>query len=380
MSKTPNAPASVGRPFAMAACALAAFTLSGCSSLSSLTGGDKIDYRSQAGKTAPLEVPPDLTQLARDGRFRPQGGTVTASGAAAPAGAAATAAAVAPSAVGGLRVERAGQTRWLVSGATPEALWPQIKAFWQERGFVIENENAQTGVMETAWAENRAKIPQGAIRSLIGRALDAFYSTAERDRFRTRLERTASGTEIYVSHRGMVEVYSSSQKDSTVWQPRPADPELEAEMLSRLMVRLGAPDAAAATQAVARAPETPARPRAAAAASTATSLTLEDPFDRAWRRVGIALDRSGFTVEDRDRAAGLYFVRYVDPASAGKDEPNFISRLFGGDNKGGAPVRYRVLVKADGNRVAVSVQNSQGAAETGEPARQIIGLLSSELR
>lgn len=379
MLKIPPAAQVAGRPAVLLACALAAASLSGCSSLGSLTGGDKIDYRSQAGKTAPLEVPPDLTQLARDGRFRPQGGTVTASGTAAPT-AASAAPAVAPSAVGPVRVERQGQVRWLVSSATPEAIWPQVKAFWQERGFVIETENAQTGVMETAWAENRAKIPQGAIRSLIGRALDALYSTAERDRFRTRLERTPTGTEIYVSHRGMVEVYSSSQKDSTVWQPRPADPELEAEMLSRLMVRLGAPEASATPQAVARAPESPARPRPAAAASTATSLSLEDSFDRAWRRVGLALDRTGFTVEDRDRAAGLYFVRYVDPATAGKDEPSLLSRLFGGDGKSGTPVRYRVLVKADGPKVVVSVQTGQGAAETGEPARQIIGLLSAELR
>ena len=373
---------SPGRLALTLSVAAAALLLGGCSSLQNMVLGDKIDYRSQANKTQPLEVPPDLTQLARDGRYRPPGGTVTASGQATPAaGAAATSGAqtVAPSAIGNIRVEREGMVRWLVVPAAPEAVWPQVKAFWLERGFVIEVENAQAGVLETGWAENRARIPQGFLRNLIGRALDAVYSTAERDRFRTRLERTAAGTEVYVSHRGMVEVYTSSQRETTVWQPRPADPELEAEMLSRLMVKLGAPEASA-PQAVAQAAPAPARPRAAAPASNATSLEFEDSFDRAWRRVGLALDRSGFTVEDRDRAAGLYFVRYVDPATAGKDEPGFLSKLFGGDGKGSAPVRYRVLVKAEGAKIRVSVQNSQGTPETGAPARQIIGLLSSELR
>jgi outer membrane protein assembly factor BamC len=360
----------------------AAVFLGGCSSLQNMVLGDKIDYRSQANKTEPLEVPPDLTQLARDGRYRPPGGTVTASGQAGAPGAAASPApqqAVAPAKIGNIRVEREGMVRWLVVPAAPEAVWPQVRAFWLERGFQIEAENAQTGVMETGWAENRARIPQGFLRSLIGRALDALYSTAERDRFRTRLERTAAGTEVYVSHRGMVEVYTSSQRETTVWQPRPADPELEAEMLSRLMVKLGAPEASA-PQAVAQAAPAPARPRAPAVASTATSLEFEDSIDRAWRRVGLALDRSGFTVEDRDRAAGVYFVRYVDPATAGKDEPGFLSKLFGGDGKGSGPVRYRVLVKAEGTKVKVSVQTSQGAPETGTPAQQIIGLLTTELR
>ena len=364
---------------AAVACATA-LMLGGCSSLDGLFGGSKVDYRSQAGKTAPLDVPPDLTQLAREGRFRATSGTVSASGMEARSATTAATAQVAPTAVGDMRVERLGQQRWLVVPMPPEQVWPVVKAFWTERGFTFDVENAQTGVLETGWAENRAKIPEDFIRRTIGRVFDALYSSGERDRYRTRLERTATGTEVYISHRAMEEVYTSVQKDGTTWRPKPSDPQLEAEMLSALMVRLGAKDEVART-AVAKTPpaSAPAQARPAPAASGATTLVVDDDFDRAWRRVGLALDRSGFSVEDRDRAAGLFFVRYVDPALAGKEEPGFLSKWFGKGDK--APVqRLRVQLKAEGGKTTVSVQNSQGAPETGDAAKRIIGQLSTDLR
>ena len=360
--------------------------LGGCSTLDGLFGGSKVDYRSQSQKTAPLEVPPDLTQLAREGRFRSATGTVSATGMESRGQAAAATAQVAPTTLGNIRVERDGLQRWLSVPLPPEQVWPMVKSFWTERGFTFEVENPQTGVLETAWTENRAKIPEDFIRRTIGRVFDALYSTGERDRFRTRLERTAAGTEIYISHRAMEEVYTSAQKDGTTWRAKPADPQVEAEMLTSLMIRLGVKDDVA-RESVAKAgaapatPSTQARPApgAAAAGAGATSLWVEDDFDRAWRRVGLALDRSGFSVEDRDRAAGLYFVRYVDPALAGKEEPGFLSRWFGKDEKA-AVQRLRVVLKAEGGKTQVTIQNSQGAPETGEAARRIIAQMSAGLR
>src|SRR5213075_1846753 len=108
----------------------------------------------------------------------------------------------------------------------------------------------------------------------------------------------------------------------TMWQPRPADPELEAEFLRRLMVKLGVP----AAQSAAAAAVTPDKPGSrVSTVNNQPVLVIDDAFDRAWRRVGLALDRTGFTVEDRDRAQGLYFVRYVDPALAGREQPGFFS-------------------------------------------------------
>ena len=384
-----QAPAHRASPFPVAprvtvlplAACLATLTLSGCSSLDGLFGGSKVDYRTQAAKTAPLEVPPDLTQLSREGRFRTSPDTVSAAGLQSRAVVTASTSQVAPNAVGDIRVERQGSQRWLSVPLPPEQVWPVVKAFWAERGFALEVENAQTGVMETAWTENRTKIPEDFIRRTIGRVFDALYSTGERDRYRTRLERTASGTEVYITHRAMEEVYTSAQKESTTWRPKAPDPQAEAEMLSALMVRLGTKeDVAREAMGKAATSSAPSRPTAAATgAAGATSLVVEDDFDRAWRRVGLALDRSGFSVEDRDRAAGLFFVRYVDPALAGKEEPGFLSRWFGKAEP--APVqRLRVLLKAEGGKTTVTVQNSQGAPETGAAARRIIGEVSAALR
>ena len=166
----------------------------------------------------------------------------------------------------------------------------------------------QAGVMETDWAENRAKIPQDFIRSTIGKVFDGLYSTGERDKFRTRLERNEDGsTEIFISHRGAIEVLTGQMKDRTMWTARAADPELEAEFLARLMTRLGSDEKVAkATVAAAKAE----RPRALLEKDKSGSyLKVDESFERTWRRVGLALDRVGFTVEDRDRTRGLYFVR-----------------------------------------------------------------------
>jgi outer membrane protein assembly factor BamC len=356
--------------------------LAGCSSVESFLSGDKVDYRSGGVRTPALEVPPDLTQLAKEGRFQSTTGVVSAaamqSGTAAPAAAAASAPASARAP--DLRVERAGDKRWLVTSLKPEQLWPQLQAFWKERGFNLVTDQADAGIMETDWAENRAKLPQDPVRNMVGRLLDSFYSTGERDKFRTRVERTASGSEVYITHRGMVEVYTNTLRDATVWQPRAADPELEAEFLARLMVKLGVKEEQARSTVAVAAPNLPARARVLEGRAAAT-LQVDDGFDRAWRRVGLALDRSGFTVEDRDRAQGLYFVRYVDPKSAGKEEPGFFARLFGrgGDGPTG-PQRYRVFVQGQGESSTVSVLNAQGGPENGDAGKRIVALLVDDLK
>jgi len=344
--------------------------------------GEKIDYRGAKVKSTPLEVPPDLTQLAVDPRFQPQAGTISAAALQLPAAAAASspaAQAVAAQTSGDMRIEREGNQRWLTTTLTPEELWPQLQEFWKERGFTLTTDLPNVGVMETDWAENRAKIPGDLLRNTLGKLIDSLYSTGERDKFRTRVERTPGGSEVFISHRGMEEVYSNTAKDSTVWQPRPTDPQLEGEFLSRLMVKLGATTAqakAAAAQAALVPVATHAR---VVEGQPAATLQVDDGFDRAWRRVGLALDRSGFTVEDRDRAQGTFFVRYIDPAQAGKEEPGFFSKLFKGDKLAG-PVRYRINVKAEGESTLVSVLSSKGDPENGDNGKRIVKLLVDDLK
>ena len=282
-------------------------------------------------------------------------------------------------------MERAGTQRWLVVDQPPDAVWPVIKEFWQEQGFIIATDNPEVGFMQTDWAENRAKIPQGWIRSVIGKVSDNVYSTPERDRYRTRIERgTKPGTtEIYITHRGAYEVYVADanlrQTGKTMWQPMPPDPDLEAEMLQRLMVKFGVKQEVAA----AKVKDTKFEPRAVLSKGEGgvPVLTLTDDFDRGWRRVGLSLDRLGFTVQDRDRKAGTYFVRYVNPGGAPKDS-SFLSKLafWDTDVPPGKAADYRISVVGAGNTTRVTVVGTDGKPMSSEAAGRILTVLQEDLK
>jgi len=359
--------------------------VSGCSFMES----KKVDYKS-AGTVPSLEAPPDLVLPARDTRF-----DVPAAG---PAGSATFSSydkdrdgktqagtQVLLPRIDKVSIERAGSQRWLVVSLPAKDVWPVVKDFWQELGFIVSQESPETGIMETDWAENRAKVPQEGIRKWIGKALDFAYSTAERDKFRSRIETAADGrTEIYISHRGMVEVYEGTQtgsdegKGRTMWQPRPADPELEAEMLARLMTRFGVDQKDAQGLLAEKGPA----PQAALIKSgdAEPGLSLPDPFDRAWRRVGLALDRVGFVVEDRDRVAGTYFVRYADPEASKKK--GFLDKLafWRSDDSKAAALKYQVQVKESGGTTNVSVRMEDGKPARNETGNRIATLLYEQLK
>ena len=340
----------------------------------SVLQGDKVDYKS-AGKAPSLEVPPDLTKLSRETRYTVPGAPVTASGYQSGQANTQTVPTAAQS-LGDVRIERAGTQRWLVVKRPAEKLWDLVKDFWQESGFVLTMDQPTLGIMETDWAENRAKIPQGIIRETLGKVFDFLYSTGERDKFRTRFERNADGgTDIFVSHRGMVEVYSTAQKDQTVWQPRATDPELEAEFLRRLMIKLGVtPDQTMAL--------TEASPSEAVSQMITVNgqpvVKIDESFDQAWRRVGLALDRTNFTVEDRDRAKGIYFVRYVAPVSD-KIDDGFFSNLFKSKPEPMAQ-KFRISVVSDLGISTVSVQNADGLAPDADDAQRIVKLIADDLK
>jgi outer membrane protein assembly factor BamC len=356
-----------------------AFSLAACTTVFE---SDKVDYKASK-KAAPLDIPPDLTQLQKDNRYAvPDGrGVATASGfqqqrGATPAVAAASGEQIGQVPTDTIRIERNGNQRWLVVKESPEQLWPQLLEFWHNSGFTVETESPQTGIMETNWAENRAKIPQDFIRRTIGKVFDSAYSTGERDKFRTRLERRPDGTtEVYISHRGVEEVLTGPQKEIATWAARPNDPELEAEFLGRLMAQLTGTKVKEATAFVTNAPLEPQH-----AKLEGSKVVVDEGFDRAWRRVGLALDRVGFTVEDRDRVQGIYFVRYVDPDAVKKE--GFFSKLFGGEDKNKEAQKFRVIVSTVPNATTtdVTVQTNDGKPETSPTGAKILKLLVDELK
>ena len=355
----------------------------------------KIDYKSLGGARLPtLEVPPDLVVPASDNRYAVPdvnpAGSATFSAydkARADKPKAAGEQALLPR-VDRASIERAGTQRWLLVQAPAVEVWSVVKDFWQENGFIITLEQPDTGVLETDWAENRSKVPQEGIRKWIGKAMDNIYSTGERDKFRTRLESTAgsNATEIYVSHRGMVEVFEGTQGGSdqgqgrTMWQPRPSDPELEAEMLRRLMLRFGIEESRAKVLIAEKA--APPRVTLGKSSDGTASLTIPDAFDRAWRRVGLSLDRIGFAVEDRDRAGGIYYVRYADPDANTRKDKSFLSKLafWSGDDAKAKTLKYQVRLKAGGELTSVGVYMEDGKPANNETGSRILGLLHEQLK
>ena len=371
-----------------------ALALAGVISLSACTTvlePNRIDYKSASkAATVALDVPPDLTQIRRDSRFgipESNQGSATASSYNLQKNDKNVVLAngvVAPLQLKEMRIDRDGTQRWLVVKGSPDAIWPQLKDFWQELGFVINLENQDTGVMETDWAENRAKIPQDIIRNTIGKVLDGLYSTGERDKFRTRVERLADGNiEIYISHRGAQEVLVGSQKESTVWSTRPSDSGLEAEFLSRLMVKLGA-GVEGAKLAVNSA--SPAKARSnLLKVENLSYVETDEGFDRSWRRVGLALDRIGFTVEDRDRSKGVYYVRYIDQDIDAKTKgasQGFFAKLFswGSSDTVKNAQKYRIFVKESGESSHITVHGEDGKVDASPIAEKILQLLNDQLK
>ena len=363
--------------------------VTGCSLMSLLPESKKMDYKTGGGKKLPpLEIPPDLTAPSTDERYivpdiNPSGSATYSAYSkdrVAKPGAGST---LLPASDGsGARIERSGTQRWLVVNGGAELVWPVVKEFWQELGFIINVETPAAGVMETDWVENRVNIPQDLIRSLLSKVLDTLYSTGQRDKFRTRLERGGGDTtEIYISHRGMDEVLEGNTR--TVWQPRPADQGLEAEMLARLMMRFGVEEARARTDVGS---PSVTQQRARIDRERGGILTLNEPFDRSWRRVGLALDRVGFTVEDRDRSQGIYFVRYVNPDKdnqTGVKEGRMSKLLFWRGEAGAAdtkPEQYRIQVSDTETGSEVRVLNLEGTQEKSATATKILSLRYDQLK
>ena len=364
------------------------------------TGSKSTDYKSGQSKSAqPLEVPPELTSPTMDDRYsipdpRQQTTYSAYSQKTAPGSAPeAKMPAVLPK-FQGVKVERYNDQRWLVVKGEPEKVWPVVREFWIDAGYKLSREAPELGIMETDWYEDRSQIPNDFVRRTVGKLIEGMYSTPRRDKYRTRLEKGVEPgtTEIYVSNRNFEEVYTNNSQDTTKWVPNPADRELEAEMLTRIAEKLGGGETKVTTasaplpgrRGVTPPPAQPAQPAQAVLQNNgAGPLVVNDSFDRAWRRVGLALDRSGFTVEDRDRSKGLFFVRYIDPdaeAQAG-EKKSWTDKLAFWRTTPKSQPQYRIQVADAGASMSqVQVQDSKGVPEASSTGKKILGLLYEQLK
>jgi outer membrane protein assembly factor BamC len=353
---------------------------------------NNIDYKREKQAERNLEVPPDLTSGTLGGSMAiPEVGGVSASyqdfvvqqRQAGTAGAGLRSD-VLPE-IESIAVQRDGDVRWLLIQASPDAVWPRVVDFWQQNGILLQEQDPTVGVMRTAWLENRANIKRDFLTDNIRKVFEGFYETSLRDQYRVRLEqgRQPGTTELYLTHYGMQEVLTentAAEAERTVWTPRERDPGLEAEMLRRLMVFLGSAEERAQAQLAAQGGKQATRSELVKV-SGGTMLLIDESFDRAWRLTGLALDRVGFAVEDRDRTAGIYYVRYQDPGADVKDE-GWLSKLaFWSDDQGVDKVaRYRVKVSTGARGSEVTVLDDQGQPQNTKTAERILTLIHEQIR
>jgi outer membrane protein assembly factor BamC len=378
-------------PFKLLLIAAAVSAAAGCASYKEAVEGQKTAYRTAEKREQGLEVPPDLTAQSADEQFLIPGesssGSVSATefysgGSARPAGSRQQAQAE-PVLVSSdqVKIKRVGNLRSLEVKMPPEQLWPKLREFWKETGFELAVDDPKIGLMETNWAENRANIPLDGVRKIIGTVFDGIYSSNTRDRYRTRVEPIEGGVEVFVTHRGMEENYTDQAQSNLVWMNRPNDPELEAEMLNRIMAKLTGDEAAAAASG---------RPAGQELISVqkkpdGTSIVLAEDFPLAWRRVGFGLDRAGFIVEDRDRSNGVYYVKYIpDSASAEGEKKGFFGKIFGGssnDTSLKADQRFQVVVAPEGDKsTSVKFTSERGAAVDAAVSNEAANKLAGKLR
>ena len=325
----------------------------------------KYDYKGPSGTATakPLEVPPDLSAIPAGGLALPREGAEKA--ASVP---------VLP-AIADVSVERDGQMRWLVVKRPADQVWDGVRQFWKEQGFELEMEDAKAGVMQTGWAEDYSRKPNDLLNRSIGGLFSNLFSSGQKDRFRARLERRQDGTvEVFVSHQAKAEEFVDTGKSEVRWFARPSDPEAEAFMLSRLMQRLApAADVSGVSAALVAVSSMATSP--AGKLDGATTLELPGGFDRTWRRVGLELDRNGFTVIDRDRLHGLYFIRYADPDV---HRSNGVLGFLFGDKDTRAEDFQLEIVELTG-KCMLRVLDGKGQPSTSATAKRIIGLLREKI-
>ncbi len=357
-------------------------SVTACSWLNDAFPDRSKDYK-KAETARSLEVPPDLTTTTvSDALVVPEGETTLSGYTSARQTLDRSGRAPVLPGQEGMTLRRDRDQTWLVLDAEPRSVWPKAREFWLENGFLIVREDPTIGVLQTDWVENREYIPQGAIRGLISRVWEGAYTSAYQDRYRMRLEigERSGTTEVFISHQGIQEQLEGSS-DSTqtyVWMPRPRDPGLESTMLKKLMVYMGAAPQQAEQQLAAKEPQ-PERAELIQQESGDAVLVVHEGFARAWRSVGITLDRVDFAVEDRDRSSGIYYVRYNDPLKA--EKKGVLSKLaFWSDDDEQQVVTYQIKLSDDGADTRVVVLNAAGEPEKSVTAVRILTLLYEELR
>jgi outer membrane protein assembly factor BamC len=379
--------ASLQLPKAMLAAAIA-LALAGCTTTGTVDGP-----RYEASRQVDsLEVPPDLIAPGMDRGFRiPEvpGERVSAreldhDARAVPRTATAQPTTVLPESPD-VQLRRDGQMRWLSVQASPEELWPQLRAFWRAQNLTLARDEPAVGVMETEWAEDLAGIPLGGARGLLARTLGSLYDAGTRDQYRLRVERQNGGTEVYISHRGAVERGGADGQTSR-WEIADPDPQLEAQMLNRLLVFLTTGEVTGAETAATRVDEADFERTGQVDLTEREGrlvLVVWGEPDALWRRLGLALDRTGLMIDEQDRSAATFLVTYrPDIVDSAEDRPGALRRMlsFGRATPRRQDERYQIRMIENGRDLQIEALSIEGEPLRERDARFVLERIQPQLR
>ena len=279
----------------------------------------------------------------------------------------------------GVKVIRDGINQWLEVNSSADNLWPQLREFFVGLGFEIKREDKKLGVIETNWKDNIATKPTSWYSGII----KIFYAADLRDKYRARLEKTDNKnvTRIFFTHQGMQEYATDDSQGATFrryWQRRKSDPELEAEIYQRFLIfkdinkeetkkLIAKGDVKDSTKIIEQ--------------DGAKVLQVGEGFARTWRRVGIALDRIGLLVEDRNRLSGLYYLRITeDFREKVKEEKGWLSSLFSSDDKSiKLKKSYLLNVSSTKEKSIISIYETTGAKANSRFVEKLLTDLKSYL-
>jgi outer membrane protein assembly factor BamC len=285
-------------------------------------------------------------------------------------------------------VKRDGIFRWLEIDLPVEDAWETVKQFWLGEGFIIAREDPESGLLETDWAENRAKIGGGVITDTLGKIAPLLVTSPERDKYRTRLERLGNDkTEVFLSHEGMALVASTSgeidqRRAKPKWQYRARDPNLEVEMLYRMATAFGVSSESSEVERAQVDEKDSSSPNAVLVQLLENEddhvLLISSPFEQSWRRVGLILDSLDFSIEDKNRAEGIFYINYNDPDS--RIKPKGLARLAFWKDRAHVVQSYGIRLSGSANAetTELRVLDSEGQQLSDDTALKILRVIREQ--
>lgn len=240
-----------------------------------------------------------------------------------------------------------GDKRHLIVQGDREQTWQRLLDFWSEKGVEVSRKDIRIGLMDTATVDG------------------------EDYAYRVRMERGDSSKQqhIYVGAAGFD---TNATKDEA--------------MLRQLADYLGVLQQEQQAKVEAQKQSQPQQQTVNVMLiddiGGQQALMVEQDFSDVWGRVGRVLDSKGFSVEDRDRSRGHYYVHYIDPFNeAEKEEGGLLSSLaFWRDDDEKSPGEYYYIkLISDAEKTKIIILDSEEVRTSSPTAKRLLGLMQEQL-